>query len=224
MPRRQLSSRGMATSPQPIPLPTRDRILDHAEAMFAERGYRGTSLAEIADLVGIRGPSLFSHFKSKRVLYVAVMERLLDPFFTLLEELAALPDTKSRAEATHARLMQHNADHPRLSMLIQQAVAEGGEQLEMLVERWYRPYTESVTDLLSPVGQLPEGGSDQAVGGGSPAATMAFNSLLLGYFTLAPLHARLLGVDPLSPDALREHTRFLLLLDELVRNGSGRRP
>ncbi len=213
----------MATAPTPIRVRTRDRILDHAEELFAERGYRGTSLAEIADLTGIRGPSLFSHFKNKRALYEAVVERLLGPFFALLEELAELPDPTTRTGQTLARLMEHNAAHPRLSGLIQQAVLEGGEQLELLVERWYRPYAESMTELLSPIAHAAERNPDPALARRSQAATMAFNSLTLGYFTLAPLHARLLGIDPFSPDALREHAELLRALDELLRCGPGGR-
>lgn len=210
----------MATELASIPVRTRDRILDRAEEMFAERGYRGSSLAEIADQVGIRGPSLFSHFKSKRALYEAVMERLLDPFFALLEELSALPDDGGRTGATLERLMTHNAENPRLSALIQQAVFEGGEQLELLVERWYRPYSESIATLLSP--PAPDGAdaaSDVAPARprASAARTIAFNTLILGYFSLAPLHAKLVGVDPLSAEALAAHTGVLQRLDEVLR-------
>lgn len=205
-------------SEQP-PVRTRDRILDRAEAMFAERGYRGTSLAEIADQVGIRGPSLFSHFKSKQALYEAVMKRLLDPFFALLDELSELPNDGDRTTTTLARLMTHNAEHPRLSAMIQQAVLEGGDQLELLVDRWYRPYAESISDLLAPASKRNGQPVPAGAGAASAARTVAFNTLILGYFSLAPLHAKLLGVDPLSPEALAAHTRLLQQLDGLSRDG-----
>lgn len=209
----------MASELAPNPVPTRDRILDRAEEMFAERGYRGTSLAEIADQVGIRGPSLFSHFKSKRALYEAVMTRLLDPFFSLLDDLSELPDDGDRTGTTLARLMTHNAENPRLSALIQQAVLEGGDQLELLVDRWYRPYAESISDLLSPASNRIDRRSKPDDGGAAAARTVAFNTLILGYFSLAPLHAKLLGGDPLSSAALEAHTRILHRIDALLRDG-----
>ena len=220
-------SSALKATPMRNPVRTRDRILDRAEAMFAERGYRGSSLAEIADQVGIRGPSLFSHFKSKRALYEAVMERLLDPFFALLEELSELPDDGNRTATALARLVSHNAENPRLSALIQQAVLEGGEQLELLVERWYRPYSESVTDLLSPErssdsaasNPVARGTNAAVLEGRSRARTTAFNTLVLGYFSLAPLHAKLLGFDPLSREALDAHTHLLHRLDVLLQDG-----
>ena len=64
---------------------TSERILDAAEARFAERGYAGTSLREVADGVGIRIPSLYNHFPNKASLYAAVLERGITPIFEALD-------------------------------------------------------------------------------------------------------------------------------------------
>ncbi|MEM6792795.1 MAG: TetR/AcrR family transcriptional regulator [Acidobacteriota bacterium] len=45
-----------------------------ASRLFAERGYAGTSLAEIAAGLGIRKPSLYNYYASKDELFVAVFE------------------------------------------------------------------------------------------------------------------------------------------------------
>lgn len=52
---------------------TRERILRAASQLFARKGYTGTSTREIAAAVGIRQPSLFHHFTSKR----EILETLL---------------------------------------------------------------------------------------------------------------------------------------------------
>ena len=57
--------------------PRKDEILDHATRLFAERGYEGTSMADLAERVGMRKASLFYHFASKDVLYAAVLDRLI---------------------------------------------------------------------------------------------------------------------------------------------------
>jgi len=52
---------------------TRERILKAAEVLFADRGYAGTRLHEIAHSVGVQKASLFHHFASKEDLYRAVL-------------------------------------------------------------------------------------------------------------------------------------------------------
>ena len=57
--------------------PSRDKILDCAESLFARRGFAGTGLAEVAETVGLGKSSLFHHFASKAELYAAVVARIL---------------------------------------------------------------------------------------------------------------------------------------------------
>jgi AcrR family transcriptional regulator len=57
----------------------RDEIVEEATRLFAERGYEGASMADLAERVGLRKASLFHHFASKDVLYAAVLERLIPP-------------------------------------------------------------------------------------------------------------------------------------------------
>jgi AcrR family transcriptional regulator len=55
---------------------TRERILDASRQLFNERGYAGTTLAEIAAAVGIAEGNLWYHFRTKRDLVVALEKRL----------------------------------------------------------------------------------------------------------------------------------------------------
>src|SRR6266508_1570764 len=93
--------------PALAPKATTDRILDAAEIRFAQRGYEATSLADIADDVEIRTPSLYKHFASKRDLYLAVLERLLDPYFELLGKLLTPPRDAREAEANLVAVVTH---------------------------------------------------------------------------------------------------------------------
>lgn len=54
---------------------TKDRILDASLSLFASKGYEATSMADIAEAVGIRKPSLYSHFESKREIATVIEER-----------------------------------------------------------------------------------------------------------------------------------------------------
>lgn len=61
---------------------TKDDLRDHARRLFAEHGYEGVSMRDIAGSVGIRQSAIYNHFPSKQHLLVDLMvshmERLLD--------------------------------------------------------------------------------------------------------------------------------------------------
>lgn len=57
---------------------TPERILDAAEALFAERGYEGVSTRSITELAGVRLNLLSYHFGTKEQLFRAVIDRRLD--------------------------------------------------------------------------------------------------------------------------------------------------
>ena len=56
----------------------KEEILVEATRLFAERGYEGASMGDLAERVGLRKASLFHHFPSKDVLYATVLTELMD--------------------------------------------------------------------------------------------------------------------------------------------------
>jgi AcrR family transcriptional regulator len=52
----------------------RERLLETAIAMFAEKGYAGTSVREIVEQAGVSKPVLYYYFKSKEGLFLAILE------------------------------------------------------------------------------------------------------------------------------------------------------
>jgi AcrR family transcriptional regulator len=58
---------------------TRTQLLDAAERLFAERGYRGTSVRAITDLAGANLAAVGYHFGSKAELLAAVARRVVEP-------------------------------------------------------------------------------------------------------------------------------------------------
>lgn len=56
---------------------TANRIKAVALSHFARYGYEGTSLANIAQDVGIKKPSIYAHFKGKEELYFICLEAAL---------------------------------------------------------------------------------------------------------------------------------------------------
>ncbi|HEY2510932.1 MAG TPA: helix-turn-helix domain-containing protein [Polyangiaceae bacterium] len=168
-----------------------EKLLDAAEARFARHGYEATSLGDIAADVRIRAPSVYKHFESKRDLYEAVLKRLLDPYVALLGGLLTAAENPEHAARNVQAVFDHYTKTPNLARLVQYAALSGGEELDLLVKRWYGP-------LFARAGALSEGaprlGKTQRRD--VLAVVTLFHAMLSGYVTLAPLHARLLGEDP----------------------------
>lgn len=55
--------------------PTKDRILSSALTLFSEKGYDGVGVDLIAENAGIKGPSLYKHFKGKEEILDALIEK-----------------------------------------------------------------------------------------------------------------------------------------------------
>jgi AcrR family transcriptional regulator len=69
---------------------TRERILEVAAALFAERGYAATSVRDIAAELGIANPSLYHHFKSKSDLLLELLKEPLRRMEMVLAEAEQL--------------------------------------------------------------------------------------------------------------------------------------
>lgn len=57
-------------------MPTKQRILKEALTLFAEKGYEAVNVAEIAEAVGIKAPSLYKHYKNKQDIFEAILDEM----------------------------------------------------------------------------------------------------------------------------------------------------
>lgn len=175
---------------------TRDLILDAAESLFARQGYQATTIKLVAEQVGVQGPAIYKHFTNKRALFDEVLDRLFAPFTALLA------GGETAGGSQREIILQHLAN-PNASRIVQHATLSGGEDLALLVERWYKPFFRDTRASL-----------EQNTPGFTAVSVMALHSMLLGYLTLAPLHQAIFDTDPLADSALVE----LIELQEQLAN------
>lgn len=89
---------------------THARLLSASAALFAERGYSGTSMADIAERVGVRKASLYNYYDSKEALLMDLLQRGLDDWLA-----ACLPALEG--EGDHGeRLWRHFRATVRLTV------------------------------------------------------------------------------------------------------------
>ncbi|WP_444658366.1 TetR/AcrR family transcriptional regulator [Caproiciproducens sp. R2] len=55
---------------------TKEKIIEEALTLFSTKGYKGTSVKNVADAVGIKGSSLYKHFKSKKEIFDTIVKEM----------------------------------------------------------------------------------------------------------------------------------------------------
>lgn len=73
----------------PLEANARQRLLETATVLFAEKGYAGTSVREIVAQAGVSKPVLYYYFKSKEGLFYAILEWAADVEQSVLNEILA---------------------------------------------------------------------------------------------------------------------------------------
>jgi AcrR family transcriptional regulator len=135
------------------PPDTRTQLLDAAERLFAERGFRGTSVRAITDLAGANLAAIGYHFGSKAELLAAVVRRVIEPIIAaqcagLDRLLARTPDplVTELVEAFAGPLFDEmpagDEGGARTSRLIVTIISDPAEEMRA----WTGPAEDTVRD------------------------------------------------------------------------------
>src|SRR6201995_429086 len=95
----------------------REQLLDIGRRLFAERGFEGTSIEEIAAQAGGFKPGVYEHFGGKEGLYAVVVDREVERLTTVTMKLFEKPHSKPKFEAAAVSLLRYieeNADGFRI--------------------------------------------------------------------------------------------------------------
>lgn len=185
---------------------TRDQILDEALRCFAEKGYEGTSLNDIAAGVGIRRPSLLHHFPSKESLYGDVFERLLSDWMERLDGAIAVSAVGwDKAELVLRACLDLFAETPDYVRIMRREALDGGVHLGIDLSGVLRPFFDGAVQYLE--GQMDEGVFTRL---DARHLLITGYGAILTYFSDAPFVDGLIDDNAMNEKNIRDHQEHVI--------------
>lgn len=143
-------------------------MLDAALEAFAERGFDGTSVREVARTLGVSHNLIPQRFGSKERLWYAAVDhgfgRLAVELVDATQALQAEElDELDRLRALVVRFVEANAARPSLLRIINQEATAPGPRLDHLYEQYIDPVREFGSQLLAELGRRGEVRSDSVM-------------------------------------------------------------
>jgi AcrR family transcriptional regulator len=89
----------------------REQLLDIGRHLFAERGFEGTSIEEIAARADVSKPVVYEHFGGKEGLYAVVVDREVGRLLTMATQILSGDHTREKFEGAAVALLRYIEDN-----------------------------------------------------------------------------------------------------------------
>jgi AcrR family transcriptional regulator len=187
----------------------RERLLETAIGMFAEKGYAGTSVREIVEQAGVSKPVLYYYFKSKEGLFLAILDLAENLQKELLSEvLRSEGDVLNRLLILYRRIYAGISERRSLYKMIHGLIfgpPQGSPDYDFT--RYHR-------NMIDAIGKIYNGGLACGEVRKTPADEFAFLVLSLIDFCLHIDQVQPQLSDPRRPE------RLLRLAFKGIRKGA----
>lgn len=146
----RLTARPVGRPSQPTDVPVESEILARGLTAFAELGYDGASVRELARRLGVSHNFINDRFGSKEQFWRAVIDRSLTAQVARLGALLNVPgeDELARLRNLVHAFHQANAAEPDLARILQYESIQGGQRLEYVFQHYLVPVRDAVAPLV----------------------------------------------------------------------------
>lgn len=128
---------------------TRERLLENGAALFAAKGFNGVGVEELGESVGLTGPSMYRHFRTKGALLaemlITVSNSLLEGATEVIEENL---DPQQTLSALIERHIEFAISYPDLIRVHERDFSNLEEDDARQVRRLQRRYVELWVDQI----------------------------------------------------------------------------
>lgn len=134
---------------------TRDRLLAAAKRQFADKGFYGASLAQIADELGMTKQALLYHFRRKEDLYAEVLAQISDRLLRYVR-MAGNEGVDPARQLAHIALAIHYAaaENPEDSRLLMRELLDNQARADQ-AKAWYLvPFLDGLVAIVKAVPSL----------------------------------------------------------------------
>ncbi|MBY8998913.1 MAG: TetR/AcrR family transcriptional regulator [Candidatus Thorarchaeota archaeon] len=135
-------------------------ILESAYLMFIERGYRGSSLRDIAEQAGIKAASIYNHFANKEEIFEAVFIEK-HPLFAILSILDSVQGETAEELLNNAinRLTEELQSNPGLlNLFFVEVVEMEGKHIPQAIKTNFPPdsnFIRKIFEMKSEIRDIP---------------------------------------------------------------------
>lgn len=133
-------------------------ILAVAKVLFADKGYHGVSVDEIASRLGVSPAVLYRHFSSKEALYEAVLNEIAchreDYMPAVLQDTGDFGSFLRRMTRVYVSSVARDPDYLRMELL---SVLEGGPAERQFFENRWKPFSDYIEFGLRELAREREG-------------------------------------------------------------------
>lgn len=185
---------------------TRNSILAAAGRIFATDGLAGARTDTIAVSAGVNKAMLYYYFKSKQGLYEAVVEDHFREFNRQAIEILTAPGSARSVLLRYVNLhLDFISVRHHSAPLFHQLMLTNGRFLRRLIRRYFAARGEALGKLID---RGMRAGEFRKVDRFQTA--MSIVSLIVFYFSAAPVLQMMDGPDAYSPANLKHHKREVL--------------
>lgn len=192
------------------PEESRKAILQAAIREFARDGIAGARTDAIARMAKVNKALLYYYFKDKEALYAAVLDEVFGGLSATVHRTLDQPlPPKQKILAYAGAHFDYIAGHPLYPRIVQGEMMNAGRgrsnQLKRIVTQYFQPLFVRLAQVLE------EGAQSREFRRVSPVHFIpSMISVIVFYFTNAPVMKMMTGADPLAPERIAERRAAVL--------------